>query len=78
MYLCFSHICACKLDVQKTNIRITQFYHIRNSIVGCWVANRRFLPALDLWDVAIDVLRSTQDDAISNVANSQETGARPM
>ena len=36
-----------------------------------------FLPALDLWDVVLDVLRSTQGDANSNVADSRETGARP-
>ena len=34
-------------------------------------------PALDLWDVVLDVLRSTHGDANSNVANSRETGARP-
>ena len=35
------------------------------------------LPALDLWDIAIDVLRLTKGNADSNVHSSRRTGARP-
>ena len=35
------------------------------------------LPALDLWDFVIEVLRSTQGNANSVVPSSRETGAKP-
>ena len=35
------------------------------------------LPALDLWDIVIDVLRLTKGNADSNVHSSRRTGARP-
>ena len=53
-----SHVCANKLDVQETDFSFTQFYRSWNHFSRC-----RFTqdgtPALDLWDLVIDVFHSS-------------------
>ena len=39
LYLRKSNICSHQLDVQATNVNITQFCRIGNHFVGCWIAN---------------------------------------
>ena len=77
MYLWKSNIRPHLLDVQETNVSISQFYSIRNNFVGCWFKDVRAtsglridgLLALYLWDVVLKVLRSS---------NSTKTPTNPV
>ena len=60
MYLRKSNICSHQLDVQEANVSVPLFYGIIHHFVGCWTANDGVL-ALDVWDVVIEVLRSTSN-----------------
>ena len=51
-----SHVHTTKFDLQEANVSVSQFYRIRYHFVGCWTDG---LLALDLWDVVIVVLRSS-------------------
>ena len=61
MYLRKSNICPHQLDVQEANFSIPQFHRVRNHFFGYWIAHGIF--ALDLWDVVIEVLSSTNNTA---------------
>ena len=39
MYFRKSNVCSHKLDVQETNVSISQFYRVWNHFLGCWTAN---------------------------------------
>ena len=62
-----------QLDVQEANCCLAQFYRVWNHFSGCWRMDG--LPALDLWDTVIEVLRSTKHDLQPKHTSLQETGA---
>ena len=59
MYLGEPNICLHQLDVQETNVSIPQFYRVSNSSLDAGL-RMDGPPALDLWDVVIEVLHSTK------------------
>ena len=41
MYVRKPNICSHKLDVQETNVRVSQFHGVGSYFVGCWSAGHR-------------------------------------
>ena len=69
------NFCLHLLDVQETSASHSS---TESEIISLDAGLRMVgLLALDLWDVVIDVLRSTQGNANSMVPSSRETVARP-
>ena len=58
LYIRKPNICPHQLDVQEADISIPQFYRIRYHVFGLRMDG---LPALDLWDIVNEVLRSTNN-----------------
>ena len=52
-----------QLDVQETNVSIPQFFRVRHSFVGCWIAHGMDCLLSIFWDMVIEVLRGLQDKA---------------
>ena len=51
-----SYICSCQLDVQETNFSFAQYKRIRNHFLGRRIERLEGIPALDLWDLIVEVL----------------------
>ena len=77
MHFWRSIICAGQLDVQEANVSISQLHRIRDHIAGCWFAYGWFtLLALDLWDLVIEMLRTTPKLPKPTQACMRETDAK--
>ena len=74
MYLWKPKICPHQSDVQEANFCLAQFCRVRNHFSGCWITHDG-LPALDLWDIVIEVLRSTNNTVKPNHVSIRETCA---
>ena len=59
MHFWKSNICTDQLGVQEANVSISQLHRISDHIVGCGLRMDGLL-ALDLWDLVIEVLGTTQ------------------
>ena len=60
MFLWKSKNWSHKLDVQKANVCVSQFYRFRIFLLDA-VLRLDGLPALDVWDVVIEVLHSSNN-----------------
>ena len=72
------HVCAKKLDVQETDFSLTQFYRSCEIISLDACLRMDGIPALDLWDLVIEVFHSspnqlnhTKDQVQGNLSRHQ-------
>ena len=61
MYFRMSNICSRKLDVQEANVSLSQFLQNQKLFLSMLVCEWMESPALDLWDVVIEVLHSLKN-----------------
>ena len=66
-----SNICSRQLDVQKAQFSLAQFYSLDAGL------RMDGLPVLDLWDILIEILRSTNNTVQPNHNGIKGTCARP-
>ena len=71
MYVWKSNFRPNELDVQETNNGFAQFYRIWGYFSGYWTT----YGWVDLWDIVIEVVRSTTDNIQPKHTSHQETGA---
>ena len=57
MYFWKQTICSSQLDVQETDVIFSQLHRVRNYLSGAGL-RMDGLPALHLWDIVIEVLRT--------------------
>ena len=68
MYVWKQNICASQLDVQQPSVS-----HTESDILSLDAGLRMDgLPALDLWDIVIEVLRTTKDNIQPNHTSSRK------
>ena len=71
------NICTNLLDVQEANLSVSQFHGIWFFFAGCWFVEGRSTFALDVWDMVIEVLRTTQGVPKPSSTSFGETGSIP-